>query len=158
MDPYEVLNIPRSADQTAIKLAFRKLAKEWHPDRNHQPGAKERFQAIQLAHDQLTGKAKYTPRPTSSRPPRADFHTSPNWDDFLRRATQQPSPSRSTSHTRTSKEQREDDERIARAQQQRKSESEAAQAYAAQLKRDNEAYAAQLKRENEAYAAKLRHY
>ncbi len=33
-DPYEVLGVPRSANAAAIKSAFRKLAKKYHPDAN----------------------------------------------------------------------------------------------------------------------------
>ena len=46
-DPYRVLNVPRSADQAAIKQAYRKLAKTLHPDRN--PGnaaAEQRFKEV----------------------------------------------------------------------------------------------------------------
>lgn len=38
-DLYEILNVPRTADQETIKKAFRKLALQYHPDRN--PGNKE---------------------------------------------------------------------------------------------------------------------
>ena len=46
-DPYRVLNVPRSADQAAIKRAYHKLAKVLHPDRN--PGdarAEQRFKEV----------------------------------------------------------------------------------------------------------------
>ena len=33
-DYYETLGIPRSADEKEIKKAFRKLAQQYHPDRN----------------------------------------------------------------------------------------------------------------------------
>ena len=43
-DPYEVLGVPRDADETQIKKAFRKLARELHPDVNrHDPDAEEKF-------------------------------------------------------------------------------------------------------------------
>jgi hypothetical protein len=56
-DPYQALNVPRDADDVTIKKAYRKLAKEYHPDRNaDKPGAAERFSAITAAYDLLTDK------------------------------------------------------------------------------------------------------
>jgi curved DNA-binding protein CbpA len=58
-DPYQALNVPRDADDATIKKAYRKLAKEYHPDRNaDKPGAAERFSAITAAYDLLTDKEK----------------------------------------------------------------------------------------------------
>src|SRR3954453_4313900 len=43
-DYYEVLGVPRSAQDTQIKKAFRRLARELHPDVNaHDPEAEEKF-------------------------------------------------------------------------------------------------------------------
>ncbi|MEM8987899.1 MAG: J domain-containing protein [Pseudomonadota bacterium] len=53
-DPYTVLGVSRSADADAIRKAYRKLAKELHPDRN--PGdakAEERFKHVSAAFDIL---------------------------------------------------------------------------------------------------------
>lgn len=58
-DPYATLGIDRSADEAAIKRAYRKLAKELHPDRNaDNPKAAERFKAVTAAYDLLSDKAK----------------------------------------------------------------------------------------------------
>jgi DnaJ-class molecular chaperone len=58
-DPYRVLDVPRSADQAAIKQAYRKLAKALHPDRN--PGSKQaeqRFREVTEAYDVLSDPGK----------------------------------------------------------------------------------------------------
>ncbi|NLU20410.1 MAG: J domain-containing protein [Phycisphaerae bacterium] len=53
-DYYEVLGVPRTASADEIKRAYRKLAKQYHPDRN--PGnksAEARFREVQAAYDVL---------------------------------------------------------------------------------------------------------
>jgi DnaJ-class molecular chaperone len=58
-DPYRVLNVAPTADQTAIKQAYRKLAKTLHPDRN--PGnvrAEQRFKEVTQAYQLLSDRAK----------------------------------------------------------------------------------------------------
>jgi len=57
-DYYEVLGVPRQADQKAIKEAFRKLALQYHPDRNKEPGAEERFKEIAEAYAVLSDPRK----------------------------------------------------------------------------------------------------
>jgi len=53
-DPYEVLGVPRDADDTTIKKAFRKLARELHPDVNrHDPDAEEKFKEAAEAYEIL---------------------------------------------------------------------------------------------------------
>lgn len=49
-DYYEILGVPRDADERAIKKAYHKLAMEWHPDRNKSPEAGERFKEIATAY------------------------------------------------------------------------------------------------------------
>jgi molecular chaperone DnaJ len=54
-DPYEVLGVPRDADETQIKKAFRKLARELHPDVNsHDPEAEEKFKEAAAAYEILS--------------------------------------------------------------------------------------------------------
>src|SRR3954467_5136020 len=53
-DPYEVLGVPRDADETQIKKAFRKLARELHPDVNkNDPDAEEKFKEAAEAYEIL---------------------------------------------------------------------------------------------------------
>jgi molecular chaperone DnaJ len=53
-DPYEVLGVPRDADETQIKKAFRKLARELHPDVNrHDPDAEDKFKEAAEAYEIL---------------------------------------------------------------------------------------------------------
>lgn len=48
-DYYEVLGVGKSASTAEIKSAYRKLALEWHPDRNKKPEAHEKFKEINEA-------------------------------------------------------------------------------------------------------------
>lgn len=57
-DYYEVLGVPRDADVKAIKEAFRKLALQYHPDRNKSPDAEERFKEIAAAYAILSDPKK----------------------------------------------------------------------------------------------------
>ena len=53
MDHYEVLGVPRDASQDAIKKAYRKLARELHPDVNSADDAEDKFKAVTHAFDVL---------------------------------------------------------------------------------------------------------
>ena len=54
-DCYEVLGVSRSADENEIKKAFRKLARELHPDvNNHDPDAEEKFKEAAEAYEILS--------------------------------------------------------------------------------------------------------
>ncbi|WP_375194895.1 DnaJ C-terminal domain-containing protein [Sphingobium sp.] len=58
-DPYSTLGVARGASEAEIKSAYRKLAKELHPDRNKDnPKAAEKFSAVTSAYDLLSDKDK----------------------------------------------------------------------------------------------------
>lgn len=58
-DPYTTLGVARSASAAEIKSAYRKLAKQLHPDANKDnPGAAERFSQVTQAYDLLSDKDK----------------------------------------------------------------------------------------------------
>jgi molecular chaperone DnaJ len=57
-DYYEVLGIPRNADEKTIKDAFRRLALQYHPDRNKEAGAEEKFKEIAEAYAVLSDPKK----------------------------------------------------------------------------------------------------
>src|SRR3954468_23097892 len=58
-DLYEQLGVKKGATEAEVKKAYRKLAKELHPDRNKDnPAASDRFSKVTQAYDILTDKAK----------------------------------------------------------------------------------------------------
>jgi molecular chaperone DnaJ len=53
-DYYEILSVPRDADEREIKSAFRRLARELHPDVSDHPEAQERFREAAEAYEVLS--------------------------------------------------------------------------------------------------------
>ena len=53
-DYYEILGVPRDADEKAVKSAFRRLARELHPDVSDHPEAQERFREATEAYEVLS--------------------------------------------------------------------------------------------------------
>lgn len=93
-DYYDVLGIKRSASDKEIKKAFRKLAVLYHPDKNKEKGAEEKFREIAEAYEVLSdddkrkeydmvGHAGYTHKQTGGgeKPFNHAFHF--NFDDIF---------------------------------------------------------------------------
>jgi molecular chaperone DnaJ len=59
-DLYATMGVPRDASQEDIKRAFRKLAMEYHPDRNKEDGAEQRFKEVAAAYEVLSDPEKRT--------------------------------------------------------------------------------------------------
>lgn len=57
-DFYEILGVSRNANEAEIKKAYRKLALEWHPDRNKNANASEKFKEITKAYEILADAKK----------------------------------------------------------------------------------------------------
>ena len=57
-DYYDVLGVSRSASEEDIKKAFRKLALEYHPDRNRKAGAEDKFKEVNEAYQVLSDPKK----------------------------------------------------------------------------------------------------
>uniref|UniRef100_A0A667X4W3 DnaJ homolog subfamily C member 16 n=1 Tax=Myripristis murdjan TaxID=586833 RepID=A0A667X4W3_9TELE len=57
-DPYKVLGVSRSASQAEIKKAYKHLAREWHPDKNKDPGAEDMFIKISKSYEILSNEER----------------------------------------------------------------------------------------------------
>ena len=57
-DYYDILGVKPDASEAEIKAAYRKLARQYHPDKNKEAGAEDRFKAINEANEVLRDKEK----------------------------------------------------------------------------------------------------
>ena len=81
-DYYEVLGVPKTANEKEVKAAYRKLARTWHPDANpgDPKGAEEKFKEIQEAFEVLGDVEKR----------RKYDALGSDWDQAAQRAAHQP--------------------------------------------------------------------
>ena len=55
-DYYRILGISRRATQDEIKKAYKKMALKFHPDKNKDPGAEDKFKEIAEAYEVLSDR------------------------------------------------------------------------------------------------------
>ena len=86
-DYYETLGVPRDASEADIKKAFRKLAREYHPDvAKNKKQAEEKFKEINEAYEVLgdPAKRKRYDELGANWQSGAEFRMPPGWESFGR--------------------------------------------------------------------------
>lgn len=81
-DYYEILGVPAGAAPDAIKSAYRRLARKFHPDVSKEKDAEERFKAINEAYEVLRDNQKresYDQLRAGGYRPGEEFRPPPNW-------------------------------------------------------------------------------
>src|SRR2546423_394216 len=57
-DYYKILGVPRTATEDEIKRAYRKLARQYHPDKNKAKGSEDKFKEANEANEVLSDPKK----------------------------------------------------------------------------------------------------
>src|SRR6202034_3338047 len=80
-DYYEVLGVARSADADAVKRAYRKLARKYHPDVSKEKNAESKFKEVQEAYEVLRDTEKRAAYDQLGRDyrPGQQFRPPPDW-------------------------------------------------------------------------------
>ena len=55
---YSILGVQENSDQNLIKKAYREMAKKYHPDKNKEPNAEEKFKKVTEAYENIGDPAK----------------------------------------------------------------------------------------------------
>ena len=84
MDPYSVLGVSKNASQDEIKKAYRRLALEYHPDRNSDPGSSDMFKKVAEANSLIGDPDSRRKYEESLRQPNFSH---PGFDEFFRGGT-----------------------------------------------------------------------
>src|SRR5438445_13704719 len=83
-DYYDILGVKPDAQDAAIKSAYRKLARKYHPDVSKEAGAEEKFKSVNEAYEALKDPAKrraYDQLRAQGYRPGEEFHPPPNFGD-----------------------------------------------------------------------------
>lgn len=81
-DYYDVLGVKPDASEADIKAAYRKLARKYHPDKNKEAGAEDKFKAVNEANEVLRDAEKrraYDQLRAGGYRPGEQFRPPPNW-------------------------------------------------------------------------------
>jgi len=81
-DYYSILGLPRGATDEQVKKAFRKMAMDYHPDRNQSPEATEKFKEINEAYEVLSDPQKRAYYDRYGRSPSSNGGENMGFDTF----------------------------------------------------------------------------
>ena len=84
-DYYRILGVERSANEEAIKKAYRKLARKYHPDVSKEKDAEEKFKEVSEAYEVLKDADKRKAYDTMGfYQPGQEFRPPPDWEQQFR--------------------------------------------------------------------------